>query len=94
MPAVVLSINLVTEQPKAVQEEECVQLSDVKRGSILRLNHVETGKWLHSHLHASPLTQNQEVSAYGAPIKSDTGDYWRISWDDTSPTWHRGLVVR
>ncbi|CAN1248079.1 Stromal cell-derived factor 2-like protein [Linum perenne] len=31
-------------------------------GTILRLQHMKTRKWLHSHLHASPISGNLEVS--------------------------------
>ena len=31
-------------------------------GTIVRLQHMRTRKWLHSHLHASPITGNLEVS--------------------------------
>jgi hypothetical protein len=36
----------------------------VKCGSVIRLQHVATEKYLHSHHHAAPLSGNQEVSAY------------------------------
>lgn len=31
-------------------------------GAIVRLFHTQTKKWLHSHLHASPISNNLEVS--------------------------------
>ena len=34
-------------------------------GSLLRLQHLATGKFLHSHSFSSPLSSNQEVSAFG-----------------------------
>ncbi|KAF7102269.1 hypothetical protein CFC21_103428 [Triticum aestivum] len=45
-------------------------------GTIVRLQHMRTRKWLHSHLHASPITGNLEVSCFGGEGESDTGDYW------------------
>ncbi|KAK1269695.1 Stromal cell-derived factor 2-like protein [Acorus gramineus] len=32
----------------------------IKSGTIIRLQHMRTRKWLHSHLHASPITGNLE----------------------------------
>uniref|UniRef100_A0A6N2KJI7 MIR domain-containing protein n=1 Tax=Salix viminalis TaxID=40686 RepID=A0A6N2KJI7_SALVM len=37
----------------------------------------EDSKWLHSHLHASPISSNLEISCFGGENESDTGDYWR-----------------
>lgn len=34
----------------------------IKSGAIIRLQHMRTQKWLHSHLHASPISGNLEVS--------------------------------
>ncbi|CAH9092075.1 unnamed protein product [Cuscuta epithymum] len=33
----------------------------IKTGSIIRLQHMRTRRWLHSHLHASPISGNMEV---------------------------------
>lgn len=46
----------------------------VKCGNIIRLQHLATLKNLHSHHFASPLSGNQEVSAYG----DDQGMFWKI----------------
>ncbi|KAJ0790303.1 putative Mir domain superfamily protein [Helianthus annuus] len=35
---------------------------NIKSGSVIRLQHMRTRKWLHSHLHASPISGNLEVS--------------------------------
>lgn len=37
----------------------------IKCGDIIRLQHLPTGKNLHSHYFQSPLSGNQEISAYG-----------------------------
>lgn len=58
----------------------------VKCGDHIRLQHISTKRWLHSHLHSSPLTHRQEISAYGdegnvdgkPTMSSDTGDNWKI----------------
>lgn len=36
----------------------------IANGAIIRLQHMRTRKWLHSHLHASPLSGNLEVSTF------------------------------
>lgn len=77
-----------------LQEAPCEQLQPIKKNQVIRLNHVETTKWLHSHNHASPLSQNGEVSAYGGPSKSDSGDAWVILWDGAEKTWKRNTKVR
>lgn len=33
----------------------------IPNGAIIRLQHMRTRKWLHSHLHASPISGNLEV---------------------------------
>ena len=38
------------------------QGNTIKSGTIIRLQHMRTRRWLHSHLHASPITGNMEVS--------------------------------
>jgi len=52
----------------------------IKCGDIVRLQHASTKKWLHSHLHSSPLTHRQEISGYGdeGGAGSDTGDNWKV----------------
>jgi dolichyl-phosphate-mannose--protein O-mannosyl transferase len=46
--------------------------------SEIRFTHVVTGKNLHSHRFRSPLTQEQEVSAFGEDGKGDPSDNWRV----------------
>ncbi|KAL5980287.1 hypothetical protein ACLOJK_028195 [Asimina triloba] len=36
----------------------------IKPGTIIRLQHMRTRKWLHSHLHASPISGNLEVNLF------------------------------
>ena len=40
---------------------------------MIRLQHLNTGRFLHSHLFTSPLSGNQEVSAFGDLSGGDTG---------------------
>ena len=58
--------------------------------------HGATAKWLHSHAHRSPITPNQEVSAFGSPTESNSADNWRIevetggAWSKDSKVFERG----
>ncbi|CAN1248077.1 Stromal cell-derived factor 2-like protein [Linum perenne] len=63
-------------------------------GTILRLQHMKTRKWLHSHLHASPISGNLEVSCFGGETESDTGDHWRLTIEGGEKTWKQNQRVR
>lgn len=58
----------------------CPSGTPVRCGQIIRFMHVSTRKYLHSHLHAAPLTGQQEVSGFGDQQggSSDTGDNWKV----------------
>ena len=48
-------------------------------GSIIRLTHVETNKNLHSHGVQSPMSRQQEITAFGAGDGlGDRGDDWKV----------------
>jgi dolichyl-phosphate-mannose--protein O-mannosyl transferase len=47
-----------------LQEAECVQGTPIKSGTSVRLQHVATRRWLHSHHFPSPLSQNLEVPPF------------------------------
>lgn len=66
----------------------------IKSGTIIRLQHMKTRKWLHSHLHASPISGNLEVSCFGSESESDTGDYWRLLIEGSGKTWKQDQRVR
>ncbi|KAH7523975.1 stromal cell-derived factor 2-like protein [Ziziphus jujuba] len=66
----------------------------IKSGTIIRLQHMKTRKWLHSHLHASPISGKQEVSCFGSENESDTGDYWRLLIEGSGKTWKQDQRVR
>ncbi|KXZ49241.1 hypothetical protein GPECTOR_22g833 [Gonium pectorale] len=74
--------------------EPCVPGAPMKKGSRLRLLHVSTRKWLHSHLYQSPLTNSQEVSAFGSDTQSDGGDVWTLEWDGKGKVWKQNTKVR
>lgn len=65
----------------------------VKCGSTIRLLHLSTRRNLHSHLFRSPLSNNQEVSAFGDDGHGDSGDYWIVECDDDD-FWRRDESVR
>lgn len=57
----------------------CVQGAELKAGDSVRLQHMSTRRFLHSHRHNAPLSpQLQEVSAFGddSGELSDQGDDW------------------
>eukprot|EP00055_Hartaetosiga_balthica_P007642 m.26617 g.26617 ORF g.26617 m.26617 type:complete len:230 (+) comp5870_c1_seq1:749-1438(+) len=78
-------------QIKGTEEKECPRAEKIRCGSTIRLFHVRTQRWLHSHNFKSPLSQNQEVSAYGDSNQSDSGDNWKLECSGTY--WKKGSDV-
>ncbi|WOK94037.1 hypothetical protein Cni_G02739 [Canna indica] len=66
----------------------------IENGAIIRLQHMTTRSWLHSHLYASPLSGNLEVSCYGGDDQSDTGDFWHLEIESSGKTWRKEQRVR
>jgi hypothetical protein len=62
--------------PSADAETPCMQGELMKHGDKLRLLHLGTKKNLHSHQYQSPLSNKQEVSAFGDDGVGDPGDEW------------------
>ncbi|KAF9096191.1 hypothetical protein BGX27_001148 [Mortierella sp. AM989] len=56
----------------------------VPYGSRIRLYHMATSKWLHSHQVKSPSSGQNEVSAFGNENTSDNNDIWIVEKDDGS----------
>nr|GLL21342.1 stromal cell-derived factor 2-like protein [Ipomoea trifida] len=79
---------------KPAPDSSAKQGDAIKSGSIIRLQHMKTRKWLHSHLHASPITGNLEVSCFGDDNESDTGDVWRLEIEGNGKTWRQDQRVR
>uniref|UniRef100_A0A8B9FE39 Protein O-mannosyl-transferase 2 n=1 Tax=Amazona collaria TaxID=241587 RepID=A0A8B9FE39_9PSIT len=51
----------------------------LRHGDIIRLEHKETSRNLHSHQHEAPLTRKHfQVTAYGINGTGDSNDFWRI----------------
>ena len=64
----------------------------IKCGSVIRLVHLSTKKNLHSHYFQSPLSNNQEVSAFGENGLGDESDNWIVECDEDF--WRRDDQVR
>lgn len=70
----------------------------VSCGDTIRMQHLATGKNLHSHEHRAPMTSDYEVSAYreddsagGRWFDGDSGDNWVVTCDGM---WTRGASVK
>lgn len=75
-------------------EPACTRGQPIQCGSNIRLVHLTTGKHLHSHLFSSPISGQQEVSAFGkGGGDGDTGDNWTVHCS-SSPNWLRSDDVR
>ncbi|RLN04646.1 stromal cell-derived factor 2-like protein [Panicum miliaceum] len=81
---------IVRPQP----DSSAKQGDPITHGTIIRLQHMRTRKWLHSHLHASPITGNLEVSCFGGENESDTGDYWRLEIEGSGKSWRQDQRIR
>ncbi|CAH1793235.1 unnamed protein product [Owenia fusiformis] len=61
-------------------------LEYVKHGDFVRLEHVTTGRNLHSHREPAPITRrHQQVSCYGFNGTGDANDIWKIQLIDGRP---------
>ncbi|KAI3635152.1 hypothetical protein MIR68_006718 [Amoeboaphelidium protococcarum] len=59
--------------------EEDTEIHYLKDGDQVRLMHASTGRNLHSHAHAAPISKwAYEVSGYGNETIGDANDYWRV----------------
>lgn len=64
----------------------------IQCGQVIRLSHLETLKNLHSHNVKSPLSQQQEISAFGeGDAMGDNGDDWKVVCN--SKYWDRSTMV-
>ena len=64
----------------------------VKCGSTIRLRHLATKRNLHSHHFQSPISHNQEVSAFGENGDGDDLDNWSVICP--SKFWERQDKIR
>lgn len=58
--------------------KQCSRGSPVNCGQEIRLEHITTNRNLHSHHFGSPLSNAQEVSAFGDDGEGDSGDVWTV----------------
>ncbi|XP_077089373.1 stromal cell-derived factor 2 [Siphateles boraxobius] len=70
----------------------CHRGNPVQCGQNIRLTHVNTGRNLHSHYFTSPLSSNQEVSAFGENGEGDHLDEWTVLC--AGSVWQRDESVR
>ncbi|KAI8093535.1 MIR motif-containing protein [Halteromyces radiatus] len=72
---------------RAAHNRQCIRGQAVPCGAIIRLRHTNTKGYLHSHLHSSPLSGQQEVSCFDG---NDGGDDWQVQCvDSTQEFWLR-----
>lgn len=79
---------------KPAHDSSAKQGDTIKSGSLIRLQHMKTHKWLHSHLHASPISGNLEVSCFGGETESDTGDHWKLEIEGKGNIWKQDQKIR
>lgn len=79
-------------QVKGSTDGACRRGSAIRCGDSIRLTHLGTGKNLHSHLFSSPLSGEQEVSAFGTDGEGDTGDNWTVIC--ATDVWQRDETVK
>lgn len=84
------SVWLVKPAPSA----PCAPGAPLPSGAVVRLQHAATRRWLHSHHFPSPLSRQQEVSAFGGDEASDHLDEWVVDLDKATPAWTTDAPVR
>ncbi|XP_037126633.1 stromal cell-derived factor 2 [Syngnathus acus] len=77
---------------RGTRDATCFRGNPVKCGQNIRLTHVNTGRNLHSHYFSSPLSSNQEVSAFGEEGEGDHLDEWTVECGGQA--WERAEAVR
>mmetsp|Transcript_6149 Transcript_6149/g.5077 ORF Transcript_6149/g.5077 Transcript_6149/m.5077 type:complete len:254 (+) Transcript_6149:44-805(+) len=71
-------IELSTSTTSSLNNQHCISGDPIKCGSVLRLKHINTGKYLHSHKDPSNLSGQQEVTGYDGIDDDDGDDDWVI----------------
>jgi len=77
---------------KGTSKLPCKRGEPVACGTKLRMEHLQTGRNLHSHLFSSPLSGHQEISAFGENGEGDSGDVWEIVCK--GDTWQRDESIQ
>ncbi|XP_077097729.1 stromal cell-derived factor 2-like protein 1 [Siphateles boraxobius] len=70
----------------------CQRGVPIRCGEAIRITHMKTGRNLHSHHFSSPLSNHQEVSAFGENGEGDDLDVWSVQCSATY--WERDDAVR
>ncbi|KAK2911001.1 hypothetical protein QQF64_026607 [Cirrhinus molitorella] len=73
-------------------DKACQRGEPIRCGQPIRITHMKTGRNLHSHHFSSPLSNHQEVSAFGENGEGDDLDVWTVQCSDTY--WERDDTVR
>jgi len=63
------------------EKDICKRGEPIECGQKIRLEHLTTHRNLHSHHFSSPLSNDQEVSAFGESGVGDSGDVWKLVCD-------------
>ncbi|XP_029685515.1 stromal cell-derived factor 2-like protein 1 [Takifugu rubripes] len=79
-------------QIRGKPERPCQRGVAIRCGQAIRITHMKTGRNLHTHHFSSPLSNNQEVSAFGENGEGDDLDVWTVQCD--SDYWEREEAVR
>ncbi|XP_016363109.1 stromal cell-derived factor 2-like protein 1 [Sinocyclocheilus anshuiensis] len=73
-------------------DKVCQRGEPIRCGQAIRITHMKTGRNLHSHHFSSPLSNHQEVSAFGENGEGDDLDVWAVQCGETY--WERDDAVR
>ncbi|KAL9694071.1 hypothetical protein quinque_013356 [Culex quinquefasciatus] len=64
---------------KPYNEQSTANVTVVKHGDLIRLEHVPTGRNLHSHREQAPVTKkHMQVTCYGETGVGDSNDVWQV----------------
>eukprot|EP00301_Raphidiophrys_heterophryoidea_P021751 c6085_g1_i2.p2 GENE.c6085_g1_i2~~c6085_g1_i2.p2 ORF type:complete len:223 (-),score=42.24 c6085_g1_i2:374-1003(-) len=70
---------------------DCPRGTAIRNNDVIRLEHMNTQKNLHSHLFPSPISNKQEVSAFGQSGNGDLGDNWKV---ECKGRWRKGKKIK
>ncbi|XP_077456021.1 stromal cell-derived factor 2-like protein 1 [Stigmatopora argus] len=79
-------------QIRGKPDHPCRRGTAIKCGQAIRFTHQKTGRNLHTHHFNSPLSNHQEVSAFGENGEGDDLDVWKVECDGIH--WERDDEVR
>ena len=78
---------------EAHDDDYCVTTSPIKCGSTIRLTHLDTMHNLYTHAHTSPLSRQQEITAFGNDGTGDAMDDWIVQCSSGN-YWKRDAKIR